>query len=91
MATKIYVGRLPYAWTDTDLTDLFGKHGEVVSADVIMDRETGRSRGFGFVEMADEAQANAAIEALNGFEAGNMALAVSIARPLADRPPRTEG
>jgi cold-inducible RNA-binding protein len=91
MATKIYIGRLPYAWTDQDLTDLFGKHGEVVSADVIMDRETGRSRGFGFVEMADEAQANTAIEALNGYTAGNMTLAVSIARPLADRPPRREG
>ena len=78
---KIYVGNLSYDWSDDDLMALFTPHGEVNSATVIMDRETGRSRGFGFVEMEDDNQALAAIEALNGQEAGGRALNVNEARP----------
>jgi len=82
---KIYVGNLSYDWSDDDLKALFTPHGEVNSATVIMDRETGRSRGFGFVEMEDDDQAVAAIEALNGQEAGGRALNVNEARPREQR------
>ena len=85
MATKLYVGNLAYGMTDTDLQNLFETHGAVRSAQVIMDRDTGRSKGFGFVEMNDANQAQAAITALNGQEINGRALTVNEARPREDR------
>jgi RNA recognition motif-containing protein len=73
---KIYVGNLPFSTTDDDLRDLFARHGEVSSASVVMDRETGRSRGFGFVEM-ETANAQTAITALDGRDMGGRALRVN--------------
>jgi RNA recognition motif-containing protein len=73
---KIYVGNLPFSTTDDDLRELFARHGEVSSASVVMDRETGRSRGFGFVEM-DTANAQTAIAALDGRDLGGRALRVN--------------
>jgi len=81
MAQKLYVGGLPYSTTEDELREAFGKCGEVVSTAIIIDKMTGRSRGFGFVEMADEAQANAAIEMWHGNEFGGRTLTVNIARP----------
>jgi len=78
---NIYVGNLPYRTSDEDLSTLFAPYGEVESARVITDRETGRSRGFGFVEMADEEQALAAIEGLNGADFQGRPLTVNQARP----------
>lgn len=80
MAKKLYVGNLPYNLQDEDLKELFQQHGEVVSAQIIQDRETRRSKGFGFVEMSTEAEAEAAIEALNSTEVNGRALSVSVAR-----------
>lgn len=77
----IYVGNLPYAAGDTDLQELFGNHGTVASARVIMDRMTGSSKGFGFVEMPDNDEANAAIEALNGTDFMGRALRVNESQP----------
>ena len=73
---KIYVGNLPFSTTDDDLRDLFARHGEVSSASVVMDRESGRSRGFGFVEM-ETANADTAITALNGRDVGGRSLRVN--------------
>jgi len=73
---KIYVGNLPFSTTDDDLRDLFARHGEVSSASVVMDRESGRSRGFGFVEM-ETASAEVAIAALNGRDMGGRSLRVN--------------
>jgi len=73
---KIYVGNLPFSTTDSDLRDLFARHGEVSSASVVMDRESGRSRGFGFVEM-ETANADTAITALNGRDVGGRSLRVN--------------
>lgn len=81
MATNIYVGNLPFNTTNDQLEDLFGEHGTVSRAQVISDRETGRSRGFGFVEMEDENAAEAAIEAINGSDFGGRDLKVNVARP----------
>jgi RNA recognition motif-containing protein len=81
MGKKLYVGNLPYSISDSDLQQLFGQHGSVVSAQVIMDRDTGRSKGFGFVEMASDAEAQAAIDALNGQQHDGRALTVNEARP----------
>lgn len=78
---KIYVGNLNYNTTDDDLAAMFSAYGEVVSAKVISDRETGRSRGFGFVEMANDDEALKAIENLNGAEQGGRSLNVNEARP----------
>ena len=78
---KIYVGNLPFSMDDDSLLELFKQHGEVVSATVVTDRDTGRSRGFGFVEMADSGDANKAIEATNGVEVDSRALTVNEARP----------
>lgn len=78
---NIYVGNLPYSTTDAELESLFSSHGTVTSARVIMDRETGRSRGFGFVEMANDDEARAAIEALNGDDSMGRALTVNEAKP----------
>jgi RNA recognition motif-containing protein len=81
---KIYVGNLPWSATDTTIRDLFGRHGEVISARVITDRETGRSRGFGFVEM-EGAAADAAIAALNGTNLDGRPLKVNQAEERGDR------
>ncbi len=78
---NIYVGNLPYSTTDAELTELFTPHGNVRRASVIIDRETGRSRGFGFVEMEDAAQGNAAIQALNGQDMDGRKLIVNEAKP----------
>ena len=85
MAKKLYVGNLSYDTTDSDLQNLFEPHGAVQSAQVIKDRDTGRSKGFGFVEMDSDQQAQAAIQALNGHEANGRTLTVNEARPREDR------
>lgn len=89
MASKLYVGRLPYATTDEELSELFSAHGTVESAKVITDRDTGRSKGFGFVEMSTEEEAQAAISALNDSEVQGRQIAVSVARPMEPRKPRS--
>src|SRR5437870_5627118 len=81
MGRKLYVGNLAYGVTDSDLQQLFQQHGTVQSAQVIMDRDTNRSKGFGFVEMGSDAEAQAAITALNGKEVDGRALTVNVARP----------
>jgi RNA recognition motif-containing protein len=86
--TNIYVGNLPYSTTDADLQELFSQHGQVTRAQVVMDRETGRSRGFGFVEMADANEGSNAINALNGFDFQGRKLVVNEAKP---REPRSGG
>lgn len=80
MATNIYVGNLSFSTDSTELENLFAEYGSVDRAQVISDRETGRSRGFGFVEMSDDNEAQAAIEALNGKEVGGRQLRVNVAR-----------
>ena len=82
---KMFVGGLPYAWNDGDLEDLFAEHGAVESATIIMDRETNRSRGFGFVEMSNDSEAEAAIAALNDAEVDGRTLTVNEARPRENR------
>jgi RNA recognition motif-containing protein len=86
MDNKLYVGNLPYSFRDTDLQDAFGPYGEVTSANVAMERDTGRSRGFGFVQMATAQQAQAAIDGLNGQSMGGRGLVVNVAKPQAPRP-----
>ncbi len=86
--SKLYVGNLSYQTSESELRELFSQHGEVVSATLVMDRETGRPRGFGFVEFADASGAKAAIEALNGQSVGGRDLTVNEARP---REPRSGG
>ena len=81
MGKKLYVGNLAYGVTDSELEQLFGPYGAVQSAQVIMDRDTGRSKGFGFVEMGSDAEAQAAIDGLNGRESGGRALTVNEAKP----------
>jgi cold-inducible RNA-binding protein len=81
MSTSIYVGNLAFATTSNDLQKLFAEYGEVADAKVINDRETGRSRGFGFVEMASGDAAQAAISALNGRDVSGRALKVNAAQP----------
>jgi cold-inducible RNA-binding protein len=81
MATKLFIGSLPYSTTDDELEATFAPFGNVVSAKVIFDRETGRSKGFGFVEMENDAEAKAAIEKLNGSDFGGRSLVVNEARP----------
>jgi RNA recognition motif-containing protein len=81
MGKKLYVGNLAYGIGDSDLQRLFEPHGTVQSAQVIMDRDTGRSKGFGFVEMGSDAEAQAAITALNGTEVEGRSLTVNEARP----------
>lgn len=82
---KLYVGNLQYSVNDEELRQMFEAHGNVASASVVIDRETGRSRGFGFVEMSDDNEARAAIEALHGQEMGGRNLTVNEARPKAPR------
>ena len=85
MAKKIYVGNLSFRTTETDLSDMFGKIGEVESVQIITDRDTGRSKGFAFVQMANDAAAEKAIEQLNGKEVGGRNLTVNEARPTQKR------
>jgi len=85
MAKKLFVGNLPYSTTNETLAEMFASFGEVTSAAVIMDRETGRSKGFGFVEFNDDSAADAAIEAMNGKDEGGRPLTVNEARPKTDR------
>jgi RNA recognition motif-containing protein len=82
---KLYVGNLAFAVTDADLEDLFAPFGEVRSAQVVVDRQTGRSRGFGFVEMSSDAEATAAIDALHDKDHGGRRLTVNEAKPREDR------
>jgi RNA recognition motif-containing protein len=90
MATKLFVGSLPYSITDDDLAELFKEFGEVASAKVIFDRETNRSKGFGFVEFENDAEAKTAIDALNNKEVQGRAIVVNEARPQEARPPRRD-
>jgi RNA recognition motif-containing protein len=85
MESKLYVGNLPYSSTDLSLKELFSKAGTVVSASVIMDRETGRSKGFAFVEMSNQEEAEKAIQMFNGYTLDRRELRVSIARPKEER------
>jgi RNA recognition motif-containing protein len=86
MGKKLYVGNLSYDVDSSALEQMFGAHGTVESAQVIADRDTGRSKGFGFVEMSSDAEAQAAIAALNGQEQGGRTLTVNEAKPREDRP-----
>jgi RNA recognition motif-containing protein len=88
MAKRIYVGNLPWSYGSAELEQLFKQYGDVAAAEVIMDRETGRSRGFGFVQMANDADMEPAINALNGFQCGGRPLVVNEAR---ERTPRAGG
>jgi cold-inducible RNA-binding protein len=88
MAKKLYVGGLPYSTTDTELKDAFAQSGSVVSAVIIMDKMSGRSKGFGFVEMSSDEEAQKAIEMWNGKEFGGRTLTVNEARPMEERPRR---
>ena len=85
---NIYVGNLPYSIDRDQLREIFAAYGDVAAARIVTDRETGRSKGFGFVEMADNAQAQAAIEALNGRDIGGRKAVVNEARPREERPMR---
>ena len=91
MGNKLYVGNLPYSVRDEDLQQSFGQFGAVTSAKVMMERDTGRSKGFGFVEMASDAEAQAAIAGMNGQPLGGRSVVVNEARPMEARPPRSGG
>ena len=91
MGNKLYVGNLPYTVRDEDLQQAFSAYGSVNSAKVMMERDTGRSKGFGFVEMGSDAEAQSAIEGMNGQSLGGRSLVVNEARPMEARPPRTGG
>lgn len=91
MGNKLYVGNLPYSVRDNDLQQHFAQYGNVSSAKVMMERDTGRSKGFGFVEMGSDAEAQAAIAGLHGQDMGGRALVVNEARPMEPRPPRVGG
>jgi RNA recognition motif-containing protein len=91
MGNRLYVGNLPYSVRDNDLQTSFGAFGEVKSARVMMERDTGRSKGFGFVEMGDDAQAQAAIAGMHGQDLGGRTIVVNEARPAESRPPREGG
>ncbi len=91
MGNKLYVGNLPYSFRDQDLEQTFGQYGAVSSAKVMMERDTGRSKGFGFVEMGSDAEAQAAIQGVHGQNFGGRDLVVNEARPMEPRPPRSGG
>ena len=91
MGNKLYVGNLPYSVRDSDLEQSFSQFGTVTSAKVMMERDTGRSKGFGFVEMGSDAEAQAAINGMNGQPLGGRAIVVNEARPMEPRPPRSGG
>ena len=86
MGNKLYVGNLPYSVRDSDLEQAFGQFGAVTSAKVMMERDTGRSKGFGFVEMGSDAEAQAAISGMNGQPLGGRSVVVNEARPMESRP-----
>jgi cold-inducible RNA-binding protein len=90
MATKLYIGGLPYSTTQDELQDAFAQAGTVTSSSIIMDKMTGRSRGFGFIEMASDEDAQKAIEMWNGKDFGGRKLTVNEAKPLESRPPRRD-
>lgn len=90
MATKLFVGSLPYSVTDDDLAEMFKEFGTVASAKVIFDRETNRSKGFGFVEFENDDEAKASIDALNNKEIQGRTIVVNEARPQEARPPRRD-
>jgi RNA recognition motif-containing protein len=87
MNNKIFVGNLSFDTTENDLNDLFAAHGTVTETNLMMDRETGRPRGFGFVTMSSDEEAQKAIAALNGKDVGGRALTVNVAKPREERPP----
>ena len=91
MGNKLYVGNLPYSFRDSDLEQTFSQYGAVSSAKVMMERDTGRSKGFGFVEMGSDAEAQAAIAGVHGQNMGGRDLVVNEARPMEPRPPRSGG
>ena len=91
MGNKLYVGNLPYSVRDADLEQAFAEFGSVTSAKVMMERDTGRSKGFGFVEMGSDDEAQAAINGMNGQSLGGRNVVVNEARPMESRPPRTGG
>ena len=91
MGNKLYVGNLPYQVRDEDLQQAFAQYGSVTSAKVMMERDTGRSKGFGFVEMGSDAEAQQAINGMNGQPLGGRSLVVNEARPMEPRPPRSGG
>jgi RNA recognition motif-containing protein len=91
MGNKLYVGNLPYSFRDSDMEQTFSQFGTVTSAKVMMERDTGRSKGFGFVEMGSDAEAQAAIQGMNGQNMGGRDLVVNEARPMESRPPRSGG
>ena len=91
MGNKLYVGNLPYSVRDSDLEQAFGQFGAVTSAKVMMERDTGRSKGFGFVEMGSDAEAQAAINGMNGQPLGGRSIVVNEARPMEPLPPRSGG
>ncbi len=91
MGNKLYVGNLPYSFRDQDLEQTFGQYGAVSSAKVMMERDTGRSKGFGFVEMGSDAEAQSAIQGVHGQNFGGRDLVVNEARPMEPRPPRSGG
>lgn len=91
MGSKLYVGNLPYGVRDLDLQQSFAQFGSVVSAKVMLERDTGRSKGFGFVEMGSESEAQAAIQTMNGQPLGGRSLVVNEARPMEPRAPRAGG
>ena len=91
MGNKLYVGNLPYSARDNDLEQTFSQFGAVTSAKVMMERDTGRSKGFGFVEMGSDSEAQAAIEGMHGQAMGGRSLVVNEARPMEPRPPRSGG
>ena len=91
MGSKLYVGNLAYSVADSDLQQAFGQYGSVTSAKVMMERDTGRSKGFGFVEMGSDAEAQAAISGMNGQQYGGRGLVVNEARPMEPRAPRSGG
>jgi len=91
MGNKLYVGNLPYSFRDQDLEQTFSQFGSVGSAKVMMERDTGRSKGFGFVEMGSDAEAQAAIQGVHGQNFGGRDLVVNEARPMEPRPPRSGG
>ena len=91
MGNKLYVGNLPYSYRDSDMEQAFAQYGTVTSAKVMMERDTGRSKGFGFVEMSSPAEAEAAIQGMNGQQIGGRGLVVNEARPMEPRGPRSGG
>lgn len=91
MGNKLYVGNLAYSIRDNDLEQAFSQFGTVTSAKVMMERDTGRSKGFGFVEMGSDAEAQAAINGMNGQPLSGRSVVVNEARPMEPRPPRSGG